>query len=539
LKIPSASSRRFSGLVLTLQPEQAQSLLVADLAAERVLARGDGLLPVEGQGLGETASGVEVIAALQRARSHRESLARGCDPVHANALGPVEGEGSRLAGTDGERVVEDQRRQVVHLKRQPLPLAARDEADGPLAQVRHLHLALVQGEPVTQDGEARGQALLPGRREGCRLWRAWHGPHPAASRSPRTEDKGVSTPRPLCVLGWLRRACVEREPELVSGLPGLVEGRLELHVPAARHAGEHEGVQLPLAADPAERLARLGAYRGWIEDRVPAGEGLAEVEDGLPEAEALVEGLAQGWLEVGRAAGEEGDGAADARDVALLEGRPAQRLADELGEAIVQPRARGGAALGGQALELADERFHRRQVGRRPFVGVEAGLEGLGEGGDATGAAGSPGEVGCGERQERDDEDGGRRQRVAAGLSHQLAGEALAPREDGLAGAEALQVLGQCESRGVAVGGRLGEGLEADGLEVAVDAGIELAWWGRLVGLDLADDLHPGAQKRRVLAQQFVEHGAEGVDVGERADLMGAASGLLGGHVGGGAHDLA
>ena len=87
------------------------------------------------------------------------------------------------------------------------------------------------------------------------------------------------------------------------------------------------------------------------------------------------------------------------------------------------------------------------------------------------------------------------------------------------AGQEAAQVVGQGAALGVAPGGTFFQALQADRLQVARHLRLQPAGRHRLLG----DDLHRGVQRRgrlerRPAGQQLVEDGAQGVDVGGRAD---------------------
>ena len=112
------------------------------------------------------------------------------------------------------------------------------------------------------------------------------------------------------------------------------------------------------------------------------------------------------------------------------------------------------------------------------------------------------------------------------------------PRDDRLAGEEPAQVLGQRGGRVVALRRLLLQALQRDRLEVARQAGDQPRRRHRLGVLDLLERLQGGrAPERRAAGQQLVEDRPQGVDVGERPDLLGLALGLLGGHVAGRAHD--
>ncbi len=104
--------------------------------------------------------------------------------------------------------------------------------------------------------------------------------------------------------------------------------------------------------------------------------------------------------------------------------------------------------------------------------------------------------------------------------------------EDGFADEEPQQVFGQLLRGGITRVGLLGDGLEDDRLEVAVDPGIGAA--GRLRGVRphllnrLQDRITP---ERRPAGQEGVEDRAEAVDVGPGRDLLRPPAGLLRGHV--------
>src|SRR5262249_4149502 len=90
----------------------------------------------------------------------------------------------------------------------------------------------------------------------------------------------------------------------------------------------------------------------------------------------------------------------------------------------------------------------------------------------------------------------------------------------------------------VAAGRLLLQAFQADRFQVARQARFELPQRRRLAFEHLADRLdRAGRLERRAAGEQLVEGGAQGGDVGGRADRAVLAGGLLRRHVTGGAHD--
>ena len=84
----------------------------------------------------------------------------------------------------------------------------------------------------------------------------------------------------------------------------------------------------------------------------------------------------------------------------------------------------------------------------------------------------------------------------------------------------------------VAPGRRTGQGLEADGLQVARHLVVELAWRPGVVLQHLQQQHAAVAAKRPFAGQQLVEDDAKAVDVAAGIDPVRFAAGLLGRHVG-------
>ncbi|MCY1061701.1 hypothetical protein [Nannocystis sp. SCPEA4] len=153
------------------------------------------------------------------------------------------------------------------------------------------------------------------------------------------------------------------------------------------------------------------------------------------------------------------------------------------------------------------------------------------------------GAVGLDERGEHDERDedergGGAREggAVASPVALQQLPRGVGVSRDDPAGLEALEIGGHVRG-GAVTGGRIaGHGLVDDRGELVGQPRHELLERARR----RLDDVHQDAFARRVVvgrdgAEDVVEHGAEGVDVGPRVDRE--ADGLLGRHVRGRAHD--
>src|SRR5207302_5064666 len=120
---------------------------------------------------------------------------------------------------------------------------------------------------------------------------------------------------------------------------------------------------------------------------------------------------------------------------------------------------------------------------------------------------------------------------VAPAPAPQAFGPADGPGLDGLALEEAAQVVGQGAGRGVAPGRLLGQGLEADGLQVARDLVVEPTRRPRLFLEDLPDHHGLRAAEGALAAEQLVEDDAEVVDVAAAVHLVAAAGRLFRTHV--------
>ena len=83
------------------------------------------------------------------------------------------------------------------------------------------------------------------------------------------------------------------------------------------------------------------------------------------------------------------------------------------------------------------------------------------------------------------------------------------------------------------------QALQTDGVEIAIDRGIEEMRCNRFALHDLLERLHHIRRlKRRTTRDQTIEGGSQGIDIGKRADLFVLALGLFRRHVTGRAHDL-
>jgi hypothetical protein len=103
---------------------------------------------------------------------------------------------------------------------------------------------------------------------------------------------------------------------------------------------------------------------------------------------------------------------------------------------------------------------------------------------------------------------------------------------NGLAGQEAIQILGQFLGAGIAPGGIFLQAAEADGLDILWHAAAEGPRWCRLALLDQLQ----GFQGRFTAeggpaGQQLIENGSEAVNVCRRRERLAASGSLLGGHV--------
>ena len=112
---------------------------------------------------------------------------------------------------------------------------------------------------------------------------------------------------------------------------------------------------------------------------------------------------------------------------------------------------------------------------------------------------------------------------------------------DGFVAEEAGEVGGEGVGAFVAVGGGLFEALAGDHGEVAVDRGAfdgSRQGGGRVVADSVEEGGEVVAEERGAAGEPLVEDGAQGIDVGGDGQVA-AALGLLGGHVAGGADQLA
>ncbi len=110
---------------------------------------------------------------------------------------------------------------------------------------------------------------------------------------------------------------------------------------------------------------------------------------------------------------------------------------------------------------------------------------------------------------------------------------------DRLVGRPPLDLVGQGPTRRVAVLGPRRHRLEADRLERRVDGRVELSGSGEVAAADLAEDLADIALEGGPARKEAVERRAQAVDVRPRPEVLELAGGLLGAHVGGGAHGAA
>ena len=101
------------------------------------------------------------------------------------------------------------------------------------------------------------------------------------------------------------------------------------------------------------------------------------------------------------------------------------------------------------------------------------------------------------------------------------------------------ELAGQFAGRGVSPVGFLFQALQADRLQVAGYAGVELAWAGRLV-LDHLHQQHPQvAAERQLAAEHLEEHHPQRVHVRAPIGRVAFALGLFGRHVGRRSQDIA
>jgi hypothetical protein len=112
------------------------------------------------------------------------------------------------------------------------------------------------------------------------------------------------------------------------------------------------------------------------------------------------------------------------------------------------------------------------------------------------------------------------------------------PGADGLAGAEAGQVVGQLPRGEVAAGGLLVQTFQADRLQVVGDRRLQASGRDGILGEHLGQRVERGgAFERRPAGEALVEDRSQRIDVAGRPDGAGVAAGLLGGHVTGRAQD--
>ena len=95
-----------------------------------------------------------------------------------------------------------------------------------------------------------------------------------------------------------------------------------------------------------------------------------------------------------------------------------------------------------------------------------------------------------------------------------------------------MQVFGHVARRRVTVGRSLGEGLQANALQLPGDRVVDLAGRARVGASDLIDDVGDRvALEGPASGQELVEHDAQAEDIRAAVDSMALATGLLGAHV--------
>ena len=170
----------------------------------------------------------------------------------------------------------------------------------------------------------------------------------------------------------------------------------------------------------------------------------------------------------------------------------------------VMPRSRA-------SLALDSARFHRAAIPANPIIS-EAARAASRLAGRAVPARPSPGPLGQADRSGRD------RSAVE----------------------ETAEVVGQGVGGGVPPLGLLPQAGQRDRLQVAGHAGHKARGGDGLGRADLVERLVQGrAPVRRAAGQELIQDRPQGMHVGGAAHGSGRAPGLLGGHVGGGAHDRA
>ena len=108
----------------------------------------------------------------------------------------------------------------------------------------------------------------------------------------------------------------------------------------------------------------------------------------------------------------------------------------------------------------------------------------------------------------------------------------LPPGDDRFIGHPAIQVVGQCPVRRIAVLGPVGHGFFDDRLQGRVNARVELERRPEVASLPGADHLDHVAREWRLTGQAAVERRAQAVDIGSRSQPFELSLGLLGAHIG-------
>ena len=130
-------------------------------------------------------------------------------------------------------------------------------------------------------------------------------------------------------------------------------------------------------------------------------------------------------------------------------------------------------------------------------------------------------------------------QRPASTAPPEPGGRAHGPRLHRHAEEVSPQVVGQGRGGRVAVAGLPGDGLPADGLQVAGDGAVVPSGRGRLLVADLRHQRAGAAAERHGAGQQLVQDDPQAVDVAAGIDPVGFPPRLLGRHVGRGPQHLA
>src|SRR5262249_32920024 len=146
-------------LVQLVQRYQAQALLDPCFLPDLLAGRQSRLLDVEGEGLGEPAAQVQVVAALQGARLRRQRLPPASERLQRRS-GPEKATDADPARW--EQVAEYQRRQVVRLEGQRIAVASGLQSQPAWGQTRGGELSFAQDHAVAvaQEQHAKWEVFL-------------------------------------------------------------------------------------------------------------------------------------------------------------------------------------------------------------------------------------------------------------------------------------------------------------------------------------------------------------------------------------------